>query len=65
MKAIRELVEHAQDEYPQTPARREDAWWVPAHLGGTAPTPEEAETRLAQQREERRRAREERGEPNT
>jgi 1-acyl-sn-glycerol-3-phosphate acyltransferase len=65
MKAIRELVERAQDEYPQRPTSSDDAWWVPAHLGGTAPTPEEAEAKLARQREERRRAREERGEPNT
>lgn len=30
------------------------AWWVPAHLGGSAPTPAEAEARLAAQRAERR-----------
>lgn len=32
----------------------EGAWWVPAHLGGSAPTPEEAEARLAEQRAQRR-----------
>jgi 1-acyl-sn-glycerol-3-phosphate acyltransferase len=36
------LVERAQREYPQQPAGESDRWWLPAHLGGTAPTPEEA-----------------------
>ncbi|MEV0723962.1 lysophospholipid acyltransferase family protein [Micromonospora purpureochromogenes] len=36
------LVEQAQREYPDKPAGPEDAWWQPAHLGGTAPTLEEA-----------------------
>ncbi|GAB3185335.1 1-acyl-sn-glycerol-3-phosphate acyltransferase [Micromonospora palomenae] len=36
------LVDRAQQEYPDKPAGPEDAWWQPAHLGGTAPTPEEA-----------------------
>lgn len=36
------LVDRAQREYPEQPAGPEDAWWQPAHLGGTAPTPEEA-----------------------
>ncbi|WP_446211083.1 lysophospholipid acyltransferase family protein [Micromonospora sp. IBSANI012] len=36
------LVERAQREYPDKPAGPEDAWWQPAHLGGTAPTLEEA-----------------------
>ncbi|RAY15850.1 1-acyl-sn-glycerol-3-phosphate acyltransferase [Actinomadura craniellae] len=36
-----ELVDRAQREYPDTPAENEK-WWLPAHLGGTAPTPEEA-----------------------
>jgi 1-acyl-sn-glycerol-3-phosphate acyltransferase len=37
---IQELLDVAQRDYPDKPAQ--DAWWVPAHLGGTAPTPEEA-----------------------
>ncbi len=36
------LVDRAQRDYPEQPAGPEDAWWQPAHLGGTAPTPEEA-----------------------
>jgi 1-acyl-sn-glycerol-3-phosphate acyltransferase len=36
------LVDRAQREYPESPAGPDDAWWQPAHLGGTAPTPEEA-----------------------
>ncbi|TDC59785.1 1-acyl-sn-glycerol-3-phosphate acyltransferase [Micromonospora sp. KC207] len=35
------LVDRAQRAYPDTPAG-DDTWWQPAHLGGTAPTPEEA-----------------------
>jgi 1-acyl-sn-glycerol-3-phosphate acyltransferase len=36
------LLERAQREYPDTPAGSQDAWWQPAHLGGSAPTPEDA-----------------------
>jgi 1-acyl-sn-glycerol-3-phosphate acyltransferase len=36
------LVDRAQAEYPDQPASDEDRWWLPAHLGGTAPTPAEA-----------------------
>lgn len=39
---LTELLDKAQREYPDTPAGPEDTWWQPAHLGGTAPTPEEA-----------------------
>jgi 1-acyl-sn-glycerol-3-phosphate acyltransferase len=31
-----------QRDYPDQPAGPDDAWWQPAHLGGTAPTPEQA-----------------------
>jgi hypothetical protein len=34
------LLEEAQRSYPQQPAGPDDRWWLPAHLGGTAPTPE-------------------------
>jgi 1-acyl-sn-glycerol-3-phosphate acyltransferase len=40
--AIEELLEQAQREYPQQPAGPDDRWWLPVHLGGTAPTPEQA-----------------------
>jgi 1-acyl-sn-glycerol-3-phosphate acyltransferase len=36
------LLETAQRDYPGAPKPGEDPWWLPAHLGGTAPTPEEA-----------------------
>ncbi|WP_410619223.1 lysophospholipid acyltransferase family protein [Amycolatopsis sp. cmx-8-4] len=36
------LVDRAQADYPDRPASDEERWWLPAHLGGTAPTPEEA-----------------------
>lgn len=41
MDTIRALLADAQERYPQKPAGPEDLWWLPAHLGGTAPTPEE------------------------
>ncbi|WP_410629559.1 lysophospholipid acyltransferase family protein [Amycolatopsis sp. cmx-4-83] len=36
------LLERAQADYPDQPASDEERWWLPAHLGGTAPTPAEA-----------------------
>jgi hypothetical protein len=36
------LLDEAQRTYPEQPAGPDDRWWQPAHLGGTAPTPEEA-----------------------
>lgn len=50
MARVDELLLEAQKEYPQQPAGEEDRWWLPAHMGGTAPTPEEAEVRLKEQR---------------
>ncbi len=40
--AMEALLEEAQREYPEEPAGPEDSWWLPVHLGGTAPSPEEA-----------------------
>ncbi|MFJ4685006.1 lysophospholipid acyltransferase family protein [Streptomyces sp. NPDC088789] len=37
---VQELLEAAQRAYPVRPKNAEDTWWIPAHLGGTAPTPE-------------------------
>ncbi|MFB9929266.1 lysophospholipid acyltransferase family protein [Amycolatopsis halotolerans] len=37
-----ELLEKAQAEYPEAPESDAERWWMPAHLGGSAPTPEEA-----------------------
>ncbi|PFG48061.1 1-acyl-sn-glycerol-3-phosphate acyltransferase [Amycolatopsis sulphurea] len=36
------LLDRAQANYPQEPTSEADRWWLPAHLGGTAPTPEAA-----------------------
>jgi len=35
------LLDAAQREYPDKPSGPDDTWWLPAHLGGTAPRPEE------------------------
>ncbi|MEO3978323.1 lysophospholipid acyltransferase family protein [Streptomyces sp. CAU 1734] len=35
---VQELLEDAQRSYPVRPKDASDTWWVPAHLGGTAPT---------------------------
>lgn len=40
--AMEALLDEAQAAYPDQPAGPEDRWWLPVHLGGTAPTPEEA-----------------------
>jgi len=37
------LLDRIQRGYPDAPAGPDDRWWQPAHLGGSAPTPEEAE----------------------
>ncbi|SDJ40169.1 lysophospholipid acyltransferase family protein [Streptomyces indicus] len=39
---VQELLEAAQRAYPVRPKDAEDTWWVPAHLGGTAPAPAKA-----------------------
>ncbi len=46
------LVEQAQKRYPQDPAGPDDMWWLPAHLGGSAPTVEEAEEYVRRKRAE-------------
>lgn len=42
MARIGLLVKEEQECYPDRPRDGEDPWWLPAHLGGSAPTPEEA-----------------------
>jgi 1-acyl-sn-glycerol-3-phosphate acyltransferase len=57
MESITELSDKAQRNYPQEPRSAEDAWWLPAHLGGSAPTVEDADAmarRDAQARREKR-----------
>ncbi|TYP89132.1 lysophospholipid acyltransferase family protein [Blastococcus xanthinilyticus] len=40
--AMEALLDEAQRSYPDQPAGDADRWWLPAHLGGTAPTPGDA-----------------------
>ena len=40
--AMEALLDEAQRTYPDRPAGPDDSWWQPAHLGGTAPMPEDA-----------------------
>lgn len=54
MERIDDLVEELWTLYPQQPGGEHDRWWVPAHLGGTAPTVADAEELAAQERAERR-----------
>lgn len=53
MAAIAEMVDRAQRDYPQQPAPGEE-WWQPAHLGGGAPTPDEAQAIAEAEAAERR-----------
>lgn len=56
MERINELTVEAARTYPQSPRGSHDRWWLPAHLGGTAPTVEEA-SQLAAEESAARRAR--------
>lgn len=40
--AMEALLDEAQRSYPDQPAGPDDRWWLPTHLGGSAPSPEEA-----------------------
>lgn len=57
MQRISDELARAQASYPQRPGAAPDDWWQPAHLGGSAPTPEAAEAAITAQNEARRRAR--------
>jgi hypothetical protein len=46
--AMAALLDEVQRTYPDQPSGPDDRWWLPAHLGGTAPTPEEAAARGAE-----------------
>jgi 1-acyl-sn-glycerol-3-phosphate acyltransferase len=54
MGAIEGLVDTAQRTYPQPPSPGERPHWLPAHLGGGAPTPEEAARMAAEEAADRR-----------
>lgn len=43
LRAVMEkMLREAQETYVDRPAGPDDSWWLPARLGGTAPTPEQA-----------------------
>ena len=48
------LLDEAQATYPGGPRTADDTWWIPARLGGTAPTVEEARVLVETQDAERR-----------
>ncbi|NUS73234.1 MAG: 1-acyl-sn-glycerol-3-phosphate acyltransferase [Corynebacteriales bacterium] len=53
---MEQLLHRVQEAYPDQPRGVEDSWWLPARLGGTAPTPEAAavmEAEIAARREEK------------
>ncbi|WP_449064069.1 lysophospholipid acyltransferase family protein [Planomonospora algeriensis] len=52
-KQLEELLDRSQRSYPEIP---QGVWWQPRHLGGTAPTPEEAAAMDAAEAEARRKA---------
>jgi 1-acyl-sn-glycerol-3-phosphate acyltransferase len=39
---LQTLLDKVQADYPESPDAGADPWWLPVHLGGTAPTPEQA-----------------------
>ncbi|MGI8880371.1 MAG: lysophospholipid acyltransferase family protein [Jatrophihabitans sp.] len=39
-RRMQELLDAVLREYPQRPRHAADRWWVPAQLGGTAPSPQ-------------------------
>lgn len=38
-KRMQDLLDQAQRDYPDQPRDSADRWWVPRHLGGSAPNP--------------------------
>jgi 1-acyl-sn-glycerol-3-phosphate acyltransferase len=51
------MLHEVQQQYPETPADPSQAWWLPADMGGAAPTPEEAARIDAAERDARARGR--------
>ncbi len=41
-KRMQDLLDEAQIGYPDQPGNAKDRWWMPAHLGGSAPPPQDA-----------------------
>ncbi len=51
IEVMNKLLDETRARYPEAPG--DDPWWMPAHLGGTAPTPERAAELDAQEKLER------------
>jgi hypothetical protein len=51
------MLREAQEQYPDRPTDPAEAWWLPADMGGGAPTPEQAAQLDAAERDERARGR--------
>jgi 1-acyl-sn-glycerol-3-phosphate acyltransferase len=51
------MLHEVQDAYPDKPEGPADSWWLPARLGGTAPTPEQAARLDEQEKQDRARRR--------
>jgi 1-acyl-sn-glycerol-3-phosphate acyltransferase len=54
---LQSMLEQLQLATPEQPSPGDEPWWHPAHLGGSAPTPDQAKVLDDEQREARRRAR--------
>lgn len=55
VEVMNALLDETRARYPDAPG--DDPWWVPAHLGGSAPTPERAAELDAEEQRERARKR--------
>jgi hypothetical protein len=51
------MLHEVQQQYPHRPADPSEAWWLPAAMGGSAPTPEQAVELDIAERDERARSR--------
>jgi 1-acyl-sn-glycerol-3-phosphate acyltransferase len=51
------MLDEVQQQYPDRPADPSEAWWLPAAMGGSAPTPEQAVELDVAERDERARNR--------
>lgn len=54
MARITQLTDRAAATYPDQPSGDDDRWWLPAHLGGTAPTVAQAHEQARREAVERR-----------
>lgn len=54
---LQSMLEQLQRMTPEQPSAEADAWWHPAHLGGFAPTPEQAKAMDDAERDARQQAR--------